>query len=350
MRIIRFLLLLGALAVVSIAAATFWLFSEVNTPQQLPARSVLVSIPRGATFEETLNLLTGAGVIKRTLPLRAFLKLQGGYPLVQAGTYEFKSPLSPIGAMNVLKEGARAERLTVIEGWTRWDIAQAMSQIKALRLANEKSALPLMDDVSLVSDIDPQAANLEGYLFPDTYFVVENMTPKEVVSAMVKRFRQVWTDKLASRAAEQSRSIHEIVTIASLVETEAKLDSERSVVASVIYNRLARGMALGVDSSIVYASRLAGKWRNDGKVYLSDVNRRSPYNTRIFNGLPPGPVGSPGLLSLTAALYPASTNYLYYVRNPDRNDGAHNFYASAGEFEKGVKALRNWERRRDARH
>jgi UPF0755 protein len=138
-------------------------------------------------------------------------------------------------------------------------------------------------------------------------------------------------------------SPREIVIIASLIETEAKLKDDRPLVASVIYNRLKKNMALGIDSTIIYASKLAGKWRDDGKVYLSDVNRRSPYNTRIFSGLPPGPVGNPGESSLDAALNPAQTDYLYYVRDPARDDGAHNFYNNSGDFERGVRALREWE-------
>ena len=105
---------------------------------------------------------------------------------------------------------------------------------------------------------------------------------------------------------------------------------------------------MGVDSSIIYASKLAGKWRNDGKVYKSDVERISPYNTRIHQGLPPGPIASPSESSLTAAVAPAQTDYIYYVREPSRNDGAHNFYANGGDFEKGVQALRKWEQQRDA--
>ena len=116
----------------------------------------------------------------------------------------------------------------------------------------------------------------------------------------------------------------------------------------MIYNRLSRDMALGVDSTIVYASKLEGRWRNDGKVYKSDVERRSPYNTRIYSGLPPGPVASPGRSSLEAALYPAQTSYLYYVREPSRNDGAHNFYDNDRDFGQGVQALRKWEQQRDA--
>ena len=138
------------------------------------------------------------------------------------------------------------------------------------------------------------------------------------------------------------------MTTASLIETEAKLSDERPIVASVIYNRLKVGMALAVDSSVIYDSKLEGKWRNDGKVYKSDVERRSPYNTRLRAGLPPGPISSPGKSSLEAALNPAQTDYLFYVREPARNDGAHNFYNNERDFGLGVRALRNWEQQRDA--
>jgi len=164
-----------------------------------------------------------------------------------------------------------------------------------------------------------------------------------VIAGMVKRFRQEWTPERAERARALGKSPRDIVIIASLIETEAKLKEDRPLVASVIYNRLRKNVALGIDSTIVYASKLAGKWRDDGKVYLSDVNRRSPYNTRIFSGLPPGPVGNPGESSLDAALNPAQTDYLYYVRDPARDDGAHNFYNNSADFERGVRALREWE-------
>src|SRR5688572_9686925 len=165
---------------------------------------------------------------------------------------------------------------------------------------------------------------------------------------MVKRFRGVWKPEWSDRARSLNMSPREIVTTASLIETEAKLAEERPLVASVIYNRLQKKIPLAVDSSVIYASKLEGKWRYDGKVYKSDVERRSLYNTRIHPGLPPGPVASPGASSLKAALNPSTTDYLYYVRNPSRDDGAHNFYSNSAEFEKGVQALRKWERERDA--
>jgi UPF0755 protein len=189
--------------------------------------------------------------------------------------------------------------------------------------------------------------NLEGYLYPDTYSFPPDTTGERIVALMVERFREVWHRQ--SRAAQNSdRTPREIVTIASLIETEAKLKDERPLVSSVIYNRLERGMALGIDSTVIYASKLAGKWRGDGKVYQSDLDRESPYNTRKNLGLPPGPIASPGESSISAALNPAKSDFLYYVRNPNRDDGAHNFYADEAGFMRGVQTLRQWERDRDA--
>jgi peptidoglycan lytic transglycosylase G len=247
-----------------------------------------------------------------------------------------------------LQQGERRlNRFTVIEGWTRWDIARAMTQVPELHLENEAQALALMDNVSLIQDIDPKATNLEGYLFPDTYEFAPETSAADLVEMMVKRFRSVWKPDWSERARSLGFTPRQIVTTASIIETEAKLAEERPLVASVIYNRLQKQIPLAVDSSVIYASKLEGKWRYDGKVYLSDIQRRSPYNTRLYAGLPPGPVASPGESSLKAALNPATSDYLYYVRNPDRNDGAHNFYNNGSDFESGVQALRKWERERD---
>ena len=205
-----------------------------------------------------------------------------------------------------------------------------------------------MNTVSLISDLDPKAKNLEGYLFPDTYDFPPDTKPAEVIAIMVKRFRKEWKPDWSERARSMNLSPREVVTTASLIETEAKLSEDRPLIASVICNRLQKQMALAVDSTIIYASKLEGKWRNDGKVYKSDVERRSPYNTRLHSGLPPGPIASPGRSSLEAALNPAQTDYLYYVREPSRNDGKHNFYSNSSDFDAGVRALRNWEQQRDA--
>ncbi len=221
-------------------------------------------------------------------------------------------------------------------------------RIPELKLQSNEEALALLNDTSEIRDLDPAAQNLEGYLYPDTYSFPPDATPRQVVETMVKRFRQVWGELSSKRTLPPNLSPREVVTVASLVETEAKLAEERPLVASVIYNRMRLGIPLGIDSSIIYASKLAGKWRNDGKVYMSDLERDSPYNTRKVRGLPPGPIASPGARSIEAAINPAQTDYLFYVRDPSRNDGAHNFYSNSADFERGVQALREWERTRNA--
>lgn len=345
----RILLLLVFLILIGAGATSAWVYRDLHTPVQHKKHGQYVDIPRGASPAAVISKLAGEGIIKHKWPLMIYLKLTGKGSQFKAGEYDFPSPISPLAVFARLREGEqRLIRLTVVEGWTRWDIANAMSKIPELHLSDATSALPLMDNVSLISDLDPAAKNLEGYLFPDTYDFPPDTKPSEVIAIMVKRFHKEWKPDWTERASTLGLSPRKVVTAASLIETEAKLSDERPLVASVIYNRLKKEMPLAVDSSIIYASKLAGKWRNDGKVYRSDVERRSPYNTRLHAGLPPGPIASPGKSSLEAALNPAETDYLYYVREPSRNDGAHNFYNNESDFGGGVRALRNWEQQRDA--
>lgn len=350
MRFIKLLVIFILLSVCTGGVFAFWLSRDLRTPVPHGNATQYVQITRGSTPAETLAQLQSAGVIRRDWTLLLYIRLKGLGPHLKAGEYRFPSPITPLQVLRKLEEGEeRLERFTVIEGWTRWDIAAAMARIPELKLRDQDEALRLMDDTSLIRDLDPDATNLEGYLFPDTYSFPPNTTPKEMIATMVRRFRQVWDGKIAEEARANNKSAREIVTVASLVETEAKLADERPVVASVIYNRLRTGMPLGIDSTVIYASKLAGKWRGDGKVYQSDLDRVSPYNTRRVRGLPPGPLASAGARSLEAALHPAQNDYLYYVREPARNDGAHNFYNNETDFQRGVQALRAWERERDAR-
>src|SRR5437588_1923624 len=330
--------------VVPAAIFAWWLNRELHHPVAHGKANEYIEIPRGSTPEGVINKLVNEGVLRRKWPLLLYIRLTGRAKLIKAGEYRFPSPITPLTVLRRLEEGEqRLSRFTVIEGWTRWDIADSLAHVDELHLKDSGAALSLMDDTTGIRDLDPKAEDLEGYLFPATYSYPPDTKAAAVIAGMVKRFRQEWTPERAERARELGMSPRQIVIIASLIESEAKLKEDRPLVASVIYNRLKKNMALGIDSTIVYASKLAGKWRDDGKVYLSDVNRRSPYNTRIFSGLPPGPVGNPGESSIDAALNPAQTDYLYYVRDPARDDGAHNFYSNSADFEKGVRTLRQWE-------
>ena len=347
----RIILLIIALVLLAGAASGAWIYSDLRKPIAHNKSDQYIEIPRGSSPSFIVKKLAAEGIIKHEWPLMFYLKSTGRASTLKAGEYDFPSPVSPLGVLAKLEQGERRlTRITIPEGYTRWDIAKAMTRVPELQVESEAQALELMNNVSLISDLDPAAKNLEGYLFPDTYEFAPDTTAAEVVEMMVKRFRSVWKPEWTDRARSLSMTPRQIVTTASIIETEAKLDDERPIVASVIYNRLRKDIPLAVDSSIVYASKLEGKWRYDGKVYRSDIERRSPYNTRIYTGLPPGPVSSPGESSLKAALNPAQSDYLYYVRNPDRDDGAHNFYSNGGDFENGVQALRKWERERDERN
>jgi UPF0755 protein len=345
----RILLIVFLLLLVIAGGATAWAYRDLHTPARHTKHGQYVEIPRGSSPTAVVNRLANEGIIKHKWPLTLYLKLTSQGADLKAGEYDFPSPISPVGVLARLREGQqRMLRLTVIEGWTRWDIANAMLKIPEFHLTDVDEALRLMDNVDLIKDLDATATNLEGYIFPDTYDFPPDTKPADVIKMMVKRFRREWKPEWSERARALAKTPRQIVTIASLIETEAKLSDERPLVASVIYNRLKKDVPLGVDSSIIYASKLEGKWRNDGKVYKSDVDRRSPYNTRLHAGLPPGPIAAPGKSSLEAALYPAATDYLYYVREPSRDDGAHNFYNNEHDFGVGVQALRNWEAQRDA--
>lgn len=344
----RILLVSLAILILVAGAACLWIYQDLNRPVHHAKSGQFIEISRGSSPATVIKKLNQEGIIKNEWPLLLYLKLTGAGSRFRAGEYDFPSPVSPLEVISKLEEGQqRFLRLTIVEGWTRWEIATAMSRVAEFKLADSDSAFKLMNDTSLIKDLDPAAENLEGYLYPATYEFPRDASPSDLIALMVKRFRTEWTPARSQKAKTLNMTPRQLVTVASLIETEAKLATERPIIAAVIYNRLGIGMALGIDSSVIYASKLAGKWRNDGKVYRSYLDRRSPYNTRLFAGLPPGPIASPGESSLAAALDPQPVDYLYYVREPSRDDGAHNFYTKETDFQAGVNALREWERKRD---
>lgn len=198
----------------------------------------------------------------------------------------------------------------------------------------------MMNDVSLIKDIAPGAKNLEGYLYPTTYEVELGADPKAVIIKMVNQFRSVWQPEWDVQARKIGKSRHEIVTIASLIENESKVAEERALVASVIQNRLDRGITLGIDATNVYIAKLLNRW--DGIIHKSDVEVDHPYNTRKIYGLPPGPISSASKSAFEAALQPAKTDFIYYVLNVEKGDGSHHFYATSSGFAEGKAAYQKW--------
>ncbi len=298
--------------------------------------------PTGAIIAQ----LHREGILARELPARFYLRFLARRNSLKAGDYQFKSPISALEAIDKLIQGeVVTRRFTIPEGYNQFEIARILASLPGLKRnapATPDETLQLLRRTALVEDLDPEAVTLEGYLFPDTYDYPATVTLEQLVEAMVRRFRQTLTPEMHRRAVELGMSVRDIVTLASLIEKEAKVDRERELISSVFHQRLKMGMALACDPTVIYAAMVAGRYR--GKIYRSDLDRDSPYNTYKRVGLPPGPIASPGKRSLEAALHPAETDYLFFVVDAERNDGSHKFSTSSAAHERAVASLRQRER------
>ena len=342
MKLSRSIIILFILVILIVGASTFWLYNALHSPINHSSATKYIVIEQGASSNTILKILEENDILREPLATKLYLRFFNKDAKMEAGDYKFPSPISPIQVINQLEHGKkRTQALSIPEGWTRFEIAKRIvSAFPVEPLMSEKEVLALMDDTSLIQAIDPEAKNLEGYLYPTTYQFEFGTHPKVIIAKMVQQFKSVWQPEWDGLATEIGRTKREIVTIASLIENESKIDSERSLVASVIYNRLEQGMRLGIDASNVYIAKLLDRW--DGIIHKSDVEVNHPYNTRIILGLPPGPISSPSRTAIEAALHPAQTEYLYYVLNVQAKDGSHYFYRSATEFAKGKADYQRW--------
>lgn len=333
---------LVVLVVLGAALGSYWLYNSLTTPLQHSRSGERIVIEKGSTPAQIISKLSTEGVINGEFPLRMYLRFLGDAGKLQAGEYQFKSPISPLEVLKELETGETlTTKLTIPEGFTRFDIAKRIAaNFPQEPPTDEKQILTLMDDTSMIKEISPTAKNLEGYMYPSTYNVPKGSTPAEIIKITVDQFKRFWKPEWTVKAKALGRTPHEIVTIASLIETETGVESERPVVAGIINNRLSRNIPLGIDQTNVYIAKMLGKW--DGTIHKSDLEVDSPYNTRTKTGIPPGPISSVTESSIRAALDPTPNDFLFYVRNVDLNDGSHWFYASAAEFEKGKAKYQQW--------
>ncbi|MBS1789545.1 MAG: endolytic transglycosylase MltG [Acidobacteria bacterium] len=333
------------IVVVAVGGGWVWLNREIRRPINHTATQKTITIESGASTSVIVARLHAEGIFPSTLPVKLWLRLFDRGVNLKSGDYRFKSPISPLQVLNQMIRGEIATRqFTIPEGYNQYDIAHVLSGLQGLKqhpMAPE-AVLDLLKDVSLIADLDPEANTLEGYLFPDTYEYSASTTREQLVELMVKRFRRVYTPEMQQRAGELGMTTRQAVTMASLIEKEAKVDSERELISSVFHRRLKTGDTLACDPTIIYAALIEGKYR--GKIYQSDLDRDSAYNTYKHAGLPPGPIASPGQRSLQAALNPAQTDYLYFVVDAMKKDGSHHFSATSAEHDKAVRLLRQAER------
>ena len=287
-----------------------------------------VEVRRGQTTQTIVRQLQRAGVVRdEWIPL-VYMKLLRRNDSLKAGVYEFDRAMAPVDVLDKIVRGdVVLKSITVREGLDRFAIAKLFV---AEGLGSDEEWKKATSETESIRDIAPEADSLEGYLFPDTYKFDPGTPATTIVKAMVANFRRNWGDELSTITT--GLDVHETVTLASIVETEAKLPQERPMVASVYLNRLRRHMLLGADPTVIYALKLAGRW--DGNIRKTDLQLDSPYNTYRKPGLPPGPIANPGLASLRAAAAPATTPYLYFVA---RNDGSHVFATNNAEHNRNVE-------------
>ena len=299
---------------------------------QSTADQIMVIIPRGATYYQALDSLESRGIIKSRDWFSLYARLRGLPSNLKSGVYTFDKDASWSSVVSTLKSGRGLEvRFTVTEGMMGFEVAErARSWLGVPR----DSFTAAMRDTSLERElgIKPTAAGVDGYMYPTTYVVPMRMRARDLMKVMTHEFIARWQPEWDARLGELHMTRHEIVTLASIIEAEVRYRPDRLYVSAVYHNRLKRGMALQADPTIIYAygRRLRRVWERQLQI-------RSPYNTYLNPGLPPGPISQPSDSSLIAALYPAPIGYLYFVAQPD---GKHIFSASYADHLAAIRRVR----------
>ena len=330
MRWIKRLFVLAVLAAIVIGAGGWWLYSGVIDPYRgYDAGEVFVDIPPGSAPGTIGNRLVEAGVVRDARTWQVALWISGRSRSLRAGEYRFDAPMHALDVIDKIARGdVYRRRLTFREGLTIVEMAQLFEE-RGFGKADEFRQAA--QNASLINDLDPDARDLEGYLFPETYALSRGTTAAAVVEQMVSGFKTALTPELRSAAAAAGLTTRQLVTLASLVEKETGTAAERPLVAAVYSNRLREGMPMQADPTVIYAMQKAGTY--NGNLRRDDLQMDSPYNTYKYAGLPPGPIAAPGKASLEAAARPAEVDYLYFV---SRNDGSHVFASTLAEHNRNV--------------
>lgn len=314
------------------ALALFLLWREVagTDPGVVTATLPRVVIPRGASVRSTADSLAAHNMIGSPRLFRWFATLSGQERSIKPGTYEFAGRPGYRSILHSLVNGLGVVHVVVIpEGFDLRDITPLlMSSLSA----SADSVQAAVTDSTWRARLDVPVASLEGYLFPATYSFPDGTTARQAVSAMLVKFEQQWKPEWTERAAAMRLSRHDVVTIASIIEKEARKPQERALISAVYWNRIRKGMPLQADPTVQYALP-----RHVERLLFRDLEVESRYNTYKYAGLPPGPIASPGAASIEAALAPADVPYLYFVARPD---GSHEFRSTFLEHTRATREIR----------
>jgi UPF0755 protein len=325
------------LLVVAIGAAAgvgWYVWRDLHTPVAPPAPEILIAVQPGASFRSVAEQLHRAGLVRWPLAFAVWARYRGLDRTVRSGQYRLSTPHSPVELLERLQSPApELHWVTIPEGYGARQIAE---ELERAGFGGRDAFQCVMQDPRFLRSLDLPASGVEGYLFPDTYAFARAMTPEDILRAMVARFRESSAALTEARIAAGLTEA-EMVTLASLVEKETGRPEERSLIAGVFQNRLRRGMLLQCDPTVVYALGDA----YTGRLTRTDLTYPSPYNTYRHAGLPPGPIASPGLAALEAAVRPADTKALYFV---SRNDGSHEFSRTLAQHNRAVARYRRLRR------
>jgi len=317
-----------ALALLAAALlSAFFLFDTYPTRSWEGKR---VLIPKGSRLPGVVGILREDRIVPHPLAFRALVLLTDSGRQIHYGEYAFSTPPSAFEAWRRLTRGDVIKyEVTVPPGANLYDVAKLLEEGK---LVTAEVFLATAASPAVLRRLGIPGESAEGYLFPDRYLFVKPVTPEEILEFMVRQFRRKAPPDAEKRAGEAGLSLHQVVTIASIIEKETGLEEEKPIVSAVIRKRLALGMPLQMDPTVIYGIK-----RFDGTVTRKDLRKAGPYNTYLNLGLPPGPIANPGVASLAAALNPSKSEYLYFV---SKNDGSHTFSRTLPEHLHAVEQFR----------
>lgn len=329
-RVKRALSVLACLVIISLALLQSWnvQFNAISPDDKTP---VEVVIPEGSSASQIAKLLKQGGLIRSEIAFRTYCSWNKLASSLKPGHYRFnRSQALPEMAQLIAQGKVVAVVVTIPEGYNIDQIGRLLVEKRAVTAADWQAALK--DDYPysfLPSPGGKRQQRLEGFLFPDTYTIEENSSAHQIINTMLARFQKAWEPDMAALARQQKKTALQIVTVASMIEREAMVPQERETISGVIKNRLDKGMALQMCSTVLYCLK-----QDKDQLSLADTRIESPYNTYKYPGLPPGPIANPGTASLLAALHPQKHNYLYFVA---RGDGTHQFSVTNAEHIAAIK-------------
>lgn len=305
--------------------------AELIIPLPYGNKPVEFEVKKGQTLREVVTSLYKAGMIRDKTIFLILGRLTGLDRKVRAGYYTFWGNMTPLQILEAIMKGKIIEyEITIVPGDSLFEISEKLS---ALGIIGRDEFERLSRDKNILQRLDIDAPSIEGYLFPDTYRFPKGVGAVEVIQIMVEHMRDKFNEDMLARAYEIGMSENEVLTLASIIEKEAIVDDERPIISAVYHNRLKKNMPLQADPTSIYGIKGSGE-----PITKRDLLRKTPYNTYVIKGLPPGPIASPGLKSIMAALYPENVPYLYFVSN---NDGTHTFSVSLEDHSRAVKVYRD---------